>query len=104
MFQSDEVANSNAMELEGLKRCLQNLTEDNIEVSHITTDRHPQVKKFIREKYPEIRRHWFDVWHVAKGRFKEEYTLGNCIIDTIFMHMCHGLVGFCNNENVYTKL
>ena len=56
------------MELEGLKRCLQNLKEDNITVSDITTDRHPQVKKFIREKQPEVR-HWFDVWHVSKGIF-----------------------------------
>ena len=71
MFQSNEVANSNAMELEGLKRCLQNLSDDDITVSDITTDRHPQVKKFIREKQPEVR-HWFDVWHVAKGVFEIE--------------------------------
>ena len=58
-----------AMELEGLERSLEKLTEHQITVSDITTDRHPSVKKFIREKHPEVR-HWFDVWHVAKGMFE----------------------------------
>ena len=66
IFQSNEVANSNAMELEGLKRCLQTLADEDIAISDITTDRHPQVKKFMREQRPEVN-HWFDVWHVAKG-------------------------------------
>ena len=60
------MANSNAMELEGLKRCLQTLEGEDVSISDITTDRHPQVKKFMREQHPEIN-HWFDVWHVAKG-------------------------------------
>ncbi|KAG1683765.1 hypothetical protein GQR58_009764 [Nymphon striatum] len=51
---SNEVANSNAMELEGLKRYLQTLTQENLTVSDVTTDRHPQVKKFLREQQPEI--------------------------------------------------
>ena len=66
LFQSSEVANSNAMELEGLKRSMARLQENSIEVSDFTTDRHPQVKKYMREKHPTVN-HWFDVWHVAKG-------------------------------------
>ncbi|KAG1683761.1 hypothetical protein GQR58_009764 [Nymphon striatum] len=54
MAKSNEVANSNAMELEGLKRYLQTLTQENLTVSDVTTDRHPQVKKFLREQQPEI--------------------------------------------------
>ena len=66
LFQSSEVANSNAMELEGLRRSIAHLQEQGIEVSDFTTDRHPQVKKYMREKHPTVN-HWFDVWHVAKG-------------------------------------
>ena len=66
LFQSSEVANSNAMELEGLKRCISRLQEEGIEISDFTTDRHPQVKKYMREQHPGTN-HWYDVWHVAKG-------------------------------------
>lgn len=55
------------MELEGLKRSLEWLIEDNgLAVSHLITDRHSSVKKFMRDEKPGIQ-HWFDVWHVAKG-------------------------------------
>ena len=67
-FQSNEVSSSHAMELEGLKRSLEWLTEENnLTVSHLVTDRHSSVKKFLREEKPTIQ-HWFDVWHVAKGK------------------------------------
>ena len=56
------------MELEGLKRCLRKLEEEGICVSDLVTDRHAQVKAYIRDEQPEIT-HWFDVWHVAKGNF-----------------------------------
>ena len=54
------------MELEGLKRCLDHIQTKGIGISELVTDRHCQVKKFMREQNPEIR-HSFDVWHVAKG-------------------------------------
>lgn len=67
LFQSNEVANSYGMELEGLKRSLAFLRQENqLIVSDIITDRHSSVKKYLREEQPTIR-HWFDVWHVAKG-------------------------------------
>ena len=62
------MANSNAMELEGLKRCMARLTEEGKHISDLTTDRHPQVIKYCREKHPTIK-HWFDIWHVSKGMF-----------------------------------
>lgn len=66
-LQSNEVKNSHAMELEGLQRSLHFLLDMNkLAISHLVTDRHSSVKKFMREQHPEIT-HWFDVWHVAKG-------------------------------------
>lgn len=74
LVQCNEVKNSNAMELEGLKRGLQFLKDEQIVVSDFITDRHVQVKKLMREEHPDIR-HWFDVWHVAKGMFNEVIIL-----------------------------
>ncbi|KAJ8301015.1 hypothetical protein KUTeg_022534 [Tegillarca granosa] len=62
----NKVKNSNAMELEGLKRGLQYLDNENVKVQEIVTDRHSQVKKFMKSDRPNIK-HYFDVWHMAKG-------------------------------------
>lgn len=59
------------MELEGLKRGLKFLHEEGIEVTDLVTDRHSQVKKYMRVEHPSIN-HWFDVWHVAKGNLQKE--------------------------------
>ena len=66
LVQSNEVRNSNAMELEGLKRGLAFLKDKGINIKSLTTDRHVGVKKYMRENMPTVD-HWFDVWHVAKG-------------------------------------
>ena len=75
LVQVTEVANSNAMELEGLKRSLAFL-EPRIGIASITTDRHGQVNKYLREKIEREKkeqplhaslRHYFDIWHVAKS-------------------------------------
>ncbi|XP_064649988.1 uncharacterized protein LOC135501681 [Lineus longissimus] len=66
MVQVTETKNSYWMELQGLKRCLQFLGDKSMNVTHIITDRHSQIKKYLRETWPAII-HWFDVWHVAKG-------------------------------------
>jgi hypothetical protein len=56
------------MELEGLQRSLTFLLDDcKLLISHLVTDRHSSVKKYMREQQPDII-HWFDVWHVAKGK------------------------------------
>lgn len=45
LFQSNEVRNSYALELEGLRRSLSYLTsENNIRVTELVTDRHSSVK------------------------------------------------------------
>ena len=56
------------MELEGLKRALENMETNGLEISDLTTDRHVQVRKYMREEQPNIN-HWFDVWHLAKSKY-----------------------------------
>ena len=73
---SNEVANSGAMELEGLKRCLAVLENQEVQISQITTDRHPQVQKFLRIYCP-VYDHRYDCWHVAKGEFLLQFQILN---------------------------
>ena len=54
------------MELEGLKRGMTFL-ERHVKVKDLVTDRHSMVKKYMRENHKD-KNHYFDVWHVAKGR------------------------------------
>lgn len=61
-----EVKNSYNMENEGLIRCLSELQQADVSVSTLATDRHPQISKTMRDKYPNIS-HQYDVWHLAKG-------------------------------------
>ncbi|XP_046863205.1 uncharacterized protein LOC124456947 [Xenia sp. Carnegie-2017] len=53
------------MELEGLKRSFKLIQSHNLQVSHLITDRHCQVKKYMKTQQPGVK-HYFDVWHVAK--------------------------------------
>ena len=66
------MANSNAMEKEGLVRSCQNLQTAGLEIAALITDRHLQIQKWIRENLPDVK-HYFDVWHVAKGNKKNKY-------------------------------
>lgn len=75
LVQSNEVKNSYSMELEGLKRCLSFLMENNLKLSHLITDRHSQVKAYMAKEHPEVT-HWFDCWHVAKGIYKKLEAAG----------------------------
>lgn len=65
-FQSTEVKSSYHMEKEGLVRSVNFLQGEGIQIGTIITDRHVQIKKWIRENLCETK-HSFDVWHVAKG-------------------------------------
>ena len=70
-FQVTETENAYRMEIEGLKRCLQNLKDRNIRITDLTTDRYVQVKSYMAKEETSMR-HWFDVWHVAKGKSSTE--------------------------------
>ncbi|KAK7886684.1 hypothetical protein WMY93_026305 [Mugilogobius chulae] len=65
-----QVANSNAMELKGFKDALKAIEENDVSISTISTDRHPQIVKEMRVNHPE-KSHEFDPWHVAKGVSKK---------------------------------
>lgn len=54
------------MELEGLKRGLEDLKSKKLRVKALITDRHTQIRKWLRENHKSIK-HFFDIWHVAKG-------------------------------------
>ena len=60
LVQVTEVRNSNAMELEGLKRCLDHLQEEQVVISKLATDRHVQVRAHMKKERPQIK-HNFDV-------------------------------------------
>ena len=63
----NEVGSSAATEKEGLIRCMEDLEANQISIGTLITDRHPSIRKYIREEYPEIT-HYFDVWHIAKSK------------------------------------
>lgn len=65
-LQSTETTSSNAMELEGFKRCRQELHSFSIELASVTTDRHLGIAKYMREEWSEVQ-HFFDTWHISKG-------------------------------------
>lgn len=65
-----EVKSSNSMEPIGLQKCLENLKKLKINISVLATDRHPSIRKILREKYPTIN-HQFDVWHFVKNFIKK---------------------------------
>ena len=56
------------MEKEGLHRALEYVKQNFLEVGILVTDRHQQINKWIRESHPQIK-HYFDVWHGAKGEY-----------------------------------
>ena len=65
-----EVTNSNAMEVEGLARCIKTIEDHGVSITGIATDRHPQVTYFMKTQKNEII-HQYDTFHVAKGVTKE---------------------------------
>lgn len=64
--QSTEVKNSSWCEVEGFKRSMKFLSDNELTVGQLITDRHRSIAKIVREDHPEVK-HWNDVWHTAKG-------------------------------------
>ena len=60
------------MELEGFKRCRDDLVSKDVQVASVTTDRHRSIAKFMRKEWvrPE---HFFDTWHISKGAHETCY-------------------------------
>lgn len=61
-----EAGNSNRMEKHGMVKVLERLEWDGVEIRSLTTDRHKQVRKYLRTEKEDIV-HQFDVWHVSKN-------------------------------------
>ena len=66
----NETSSSNAMEKEGCRRLLDELSTNNVDVDVLCTDRHAGIAKMLREDYPDIN-HQFDLWHLAKSTTKK---------------------------------
>ncbi|XP_069109654.1 uncharacterized protein [Argopecten irradians] len=74
LVQSNEVKSSCHMEKEGLSRSIAFLQNYNIDIHTIVTDRHVQIRKWVRENMLDTK-HCVDVWHVAKGLKKKVLAL-----------------------------
>ena len=58
--------NSQRMELDGFQRVVHRLQEYGIKIGSITTDRHKQIRSYMRKFLKHIL-HKFDVWYVRKN-------------------------------------
>eukprot|EP00794_Sanderia_malayensis_P021111 gene21111-23177_t len=65
LVQSTECGGSAYMELEGFKRCIGTMERQNITIGTLVSDRHTQIRKYMRQKHPEIK-HYFDVFMLQK--------------------------------------
>ena len=64
--QFTECGNSNRMEKYGFQKVLPDMEARDINIKQITTDRHVQIKKFIREERTNIS-HQFNIWYVCRN-------------------------------------
>jgi len=70
VVQVTEVNNSNAMEREGFKRCMNHIQDHGGQIEVVATDRHVGIRADMKRNFPEID-HQFDVWHLAKSITKK---------------------------------
>lgn len=61
------------MERKGLERSVAFLQEQGVTISVLVTDRHPSIRKWVRESLTCT--HLYDVWHVAKGNSPQSNVL-----------------------------
>ena len=68
-----EVKNSNAMEKKGFIDTLNTIEEAVVRVAGVSTDSHPQIKKYMREEQKD-KKHHIDPWHAIKNVTKKLYA------------------------------
>ncbi|KAL7383208.1 hypothetical protein ABVT39_006543 [Epinephelus coioides] len=66
LIQVTQAKSSVGMEPLGFRKGLERLLDEGIHVTIVTTDRHPSIRKTLRETFPDID-HQFDPWHITKG-------------------------------------
>ena len=71
------------MEHEGLVRAVALLEAAGLQISQIMIDRHKQNTAWIKRNLPNTK-HYFDIWHVAKGKIVLSQT--KKIIPTVYTH------------------
>ncbi|XP_070532871.1 uncharacterized protein [Ptychodera flava] len=76
LVQSNEVGAAVRMEKEGLIRSLADLEGEGFTIGTIVTDRHVQIRKWLRENMPNVE-HLSAVWHIAKGLKKKLLAIAN---------------------------
>ena len=69
LAQCNETGSSVAMEKEGLRRRLEKLMAQHVNIFTIARDRHTDVASLIKTEYPHIQ-HQYDVWNLAKSVIK----------------------------------
>lgn len=70
VIQVSEVNNSNAMEREGFKHCMDNVKGKGEQIEVVASDRHVSIRADKKKNYTEVD-HQFDVWHLSKSRTKK---------------------------------
>ena len=71
--QCTQAKNSNRMEKFAFVKLLNGLKNENIKIEMLTTDRHCQIRKLMREEEQNID-HQFDVWHFCKKKAEVEHS------------------------------
>lgn len=68
--------NSSWCEHEGLLRLEQFLARKNLDLDVIITDRNRQNAAYIRRNMaPKGTTHYYDIWHIAKGKYNVKLTI-----------------------------
>ena len=70
VFKANETGSSNAMELEGAKRCFSYLKKCGLAISTFVSDGHRGIAKWIRCQQKSTQ-HFFDIWHIVKSITKK---------------------------------
>ena len=70
LVQVTETGSSVAMEKEGLRRCLEKLLAQGVDITSIATDRHTGVASLMKKDYSFID-HQYDVWYILKSVTKK---------------------------------
>lgn len=66
LVQVTETTSSQAMEKLGFQRVMERIEENGINVTCVTTDRSPSIRKEMKEQHSE-KDHQFDCWHICKS-------------------------------------
>lgn len=77
--------NSHSMELEGMKRTLEQVKKK-LKVLALITDRHGSIRKHIEKAEPTIN-HYYDPWHVIRSKYIQIlYTTIDIATTQVFPH------------------